>query len=107
MKSRVNLAPYRKQINEAVQEVLKAQQYEISLRCGYALLLALDDHYRNRFGKKDETIERHYQQIIHDVFQIIGDYKVFCYEWESGDENAMSRALLQELEDRGIHIELV
>lgn len=111
MKSRYSLpSQYRKQAEEQIKaqtsDYLKAVKWEITQRMCYASILALDDLFRNRFGQKDETINRNYQRFASALSNIVADYHRDCYIWEHSDNmEDMSKAMLAELKDRGIDIE--
>lgn len=94
------------QINGEVMEYLDKVKHECAKRCCYAAMLALDDRFRNRFGKKDATINKNYQDFAHAFAQILADYNRDCYIWEkSEDPEAASKAMEVELKDRGIEVD--
>ena len=111
MKSRISIPPqYKRQVQEQIQgevmEYLDNVKREISRRLCYASILALDDGFRNRFGQKDETLNRNYQRFATMLQDIIHGYNRDCYEWEhSTDPEAISKAMHAELLDRGIEVE--
>ena len=94
------------QIKDEVMEYLDKTKAEYALRCCYAAILALDDRFRNRFGQKDETINKNYQNFAQAFATILQDYNRDCYIWENSDDpEAASKAMAQELKDRGIEVE--
>ena len=111
MKSRMSIPPqYRKKVQEQIKEEVNAylnkQKIELAKRFCYASIITLDDIFRNRFGKKQKTLNHNYQRFASWMQYIILDHINDCYKWgDSDDPEAASKAMEKELEDRGIHID--
>lgn len=111
MKSRMSIPPqYRKQVQEQIKEevnsYLNKQKIELAKRFCYASIITLDDIFRNRFGKKQKTLNHNYQRFASYMQYIILDHINDCYKFgDSDDPEAVSKALKKELEDRDIHID--
>lgn len=94
------------QINGEVMKYLDKVKKEAGKRCCYAAILALDDVFRSRFGRKQETINANYQKFANLFAWNVKDYTQKCFDWdESKDPEAPSKAMLAELKSRGIEVE--
>ena len=111
MKSRFSIPDqYRKQVQEQIKEEVKEyldkKSVELAKRFCFGSVVALDDLFGARFGKKQETKNHNYQLFADYMQNIILDSINESYEWaDSQDPEASSKALKKELEDRDIHID--
>ena len=118
MKSRYSIPPqykeqvekeirdkYRDEIIAEVNEYVKKKSVEIGKRFLYASIVTLYDLYGSRFGKKQETLNHHFQRFSDYMQNIILDAVKESYEWSGSTElEAASKALKKECEDRGIEV---
>lgn len=111
MKSKYNIPmQYRQEVEKRIQaevnEYLNKKVKEFAMRFCYASVIALHDLYRNRFGKKKETLNHNYQRFVTYMQYLVLDAVNESYTWtDSTDPEAVSKALAKELQDRGIEVD--